>query len=181
LDMTSRIAFQWPDSLDEILIGDHAVMLAYVTPARGVVLAPVTNFGLHDRAAGVVMVNSSVGAWKKLDRIRRNPHVALAFHTRAHAEHARPEYVLVQGTAALGPPVEDYPSTILETWDQVEPWRNRAWWWKRWQRIYALRVDIRIAIERIVVWPDLSCTGPPVVYGKPLPEEAPPAQRAPAK
>src|SRR4051812_40315232 len=63
----------WTDLVDEILDGDHAVMLAYVTPAGGVVLAPVSNFGLHDRASGVVTVNTSVGAWKKLDRIRRNP------------------------------------------------------------------------------------------------------------
>src|SRR4051795_13054168 len=90
----------WPEELDEILDGDHAVILAYATPARGAVLAPVSNFGLHDRSAGVVTVNSSVGAWKKLDRIRRDPHVALAFHSRAQASHSRPEYVLVQGRAS---------------------------------------------------------------------------------
>src|SRR4051794_38154553 len=96
---------RWPAALDEILDGDHALILAYPTPARGAVLTPVSNFGLHDRSAGIVTVNSSVGAWKKLARIRRNPHVALAFHTRAHASHRRPEYLLVQGRASLQPPV----------------------------------------------------------------------------
>jgi hypothetical protein len=89
-------------------------MLGSVTPLGGVALAPVSNFGLHDRRNGVVTVNSSVGAWKKLDRIRRNPHVALAFHTRAHAAHDRPEYVLVQGWASLQPAVDDYPSTVID-------------------------------------------------------------------
>ena len=41
----------WPFSVDAILDGDHAVMLAYATPAGGVVLAPLSNFGLHDREA----------------------------------------------------------------------------------------------------------------------------------
>ena len=89
------------------------MILAYVTPASGVVLTPVTNFGVRDREAGTVTVNTSVGAWKKLDRIRRNPHVALAFHTRAHARHDRPEYVLVQGRASLSEPIPDYPASVL--------------------------------------------------------------------
>src|SRR5260370_39307737 len=87
----------WPDTVEEILDGDHAAMLAYVTPAGGVVLAPVSNFGLHDRTESVVTINSSVGAWRKLDRIRRDQQAAIAFHTRAHATHDRPEYVLVHG------------------------------------------------------------------------------------
>jgi hypothetical protein len=169
----------WPEGLDEILDGDHAVILAYATPARGAVLAPVSNFGLHDRAAGIVTVNSSVGAWKKLDRIRRNPHVALAFHTRAHARHRRPEYVLVQGRASLQPPVSDYPSTVLDHWERLEPWRDLGPLWKRWLRIYALRVEIRIAVDRITVWPDLACRGTPKTYG--TPPEPPPPQDPPAK
>ena len=39
------MAVEWSDSVDEILDGEHAVMLAYATPAGGVVLAPVSNFG----------------------------------------------------------------------------------------------------------------------------------------
>ena len=66
-------------------------------------------------------MNTSVGAWRKLERIRRNPRVALAFHTREYAASDRPEYILVQGTASLGGPVEDYPSTILDVWERFEP------------------------------------------------------------
>jgi hypothetical protein len=180
-DPSSAPAVSWPDDLDEIIDGDHAVGLAYVTPARGVVVAPVSNFGIHDRAAGIVTVNSSVGAWKKLDRIRRNPHVALAFHTRAHATHNRPEYVLVQGRARLAAPVADYPGSVLENWERLEPWRDINPLWKRWMRVYALRVEIRIEVERVVVWPTLDCQAAPTVFGAPFPAEAPPPQAPPAK
>jgi hypothetical protein len=178
----SRIDLEaWPDPVDETLDGDHAVMLAYVTPARGVVLAPVSNFGLHDRERGVVTVNSSVGAWRKLDRIRRNPQVAIAFHTRAHATHDRPEYVLVQGRATLQPPVADYPTSVLDNWERLEPWRDLGPLWKRWLRVYALRVEIRVAVERLIVWPNLACEGTPEIHGAELPTEPPAAQNPPTK
>ncbi|MEO6714677.1 MAG: pyridoxamine 5'-phosphate oxidase family protein, partial [Mycobacteriales bacterium] len=96
----------WPPSIDEILGGDQAVALAHVTPAGGVVVTPVTNFALRDPERGTVNVNSSVGMWRKLERMRDNPHVALAFHTRAHGFSERSEYVLVQGTASI-PPLSD--------------------------------------------------------------------------
>ncbi|MDX6643864.1 MAG: hypothetical protein QOD76_1826 [Solirubrobacteraceae bacterium] len=175
------MAIHWSESVDEILDGDHAVMLVYATPAGGAVLAPVSNFGLHDRTAGVVTVNSSVGAWKKLDRIRRNPRVALAFHTRAHATHARPEYVLVQGRASLAPPVPDYPSTVIDNWERLEPWRDLGPVWKRWLAVYALRVEIRVAVERLIVWPDLASRGAPIVHGAALPSHSPAPQEKPAK
>ena len=38
---------------------------------------------------------------------------------------------------------------------------------------------IEIAVERIVVWPDLSCDGTPDVHGAPLPPDPPPPQPAP--
>jgi hypothetical protein len=172
---------RWSDAVDEILGGDQVVALAYVTPARGVVVAPVTNFGTRDRDAGTITVNSSVGAWKKLDRIRRNPHVALAFHTREHGYSARPEYVLAQGSATLSNPIPDYPSTIIEHWERFERWRDVHPLWKRWQRVYALRVAIEIAVERLVVWPDLACRGEPEVHGAPLPVDSSMPQRSPSR
>jgi hypothetical protein len=179
--MSSPFVESWPERLEEIFDGDHAVALAYATPAGGVVLAPVSNFGLHDRAQGVVTVNSSVGAYTKLERIRCDPRVAIAFHTRAHATHDRSEYVLVQGRASLQPPVADYPSSVLEHWERLEPWRDLGPVWRRWLRIYALRVEIRIAVTRISVWPDLTCQGSPEVIGANLPAEAPAPQERPAK
>jgi Pyridoxamine 5'-phosphate oxidase len=176
--VASRI---WPDSVETILRGEHAVMLGYTTPARGVVLAPVTNFALHDREAGTVSISTSVGAWRKLARIRANPNVALAFHTRAHADHERPEYVLVQGRACIGRAVEDYPSTVLEQWERIEPWSSLGPLARRWLRVYARRVEVGVHVERVVVWPDLACVGAPQVYGLALDATSPPSQAPPAR
>lgn len=176
-DSTSPTA-GWPDEIDEILDGDHVVLLAYVTPAKGVVLMPLSNFAIRDREEGTISVNSSVGVWKKLERIRRNPNVALAFHTREHGASDRPEYVLIQGRAELSPPVSDYPSTVLEKWERFEPWRDINPFWKWWQRVYALRVEIKVRVERTVIWPDLACRGAPAVQGAP-PPSAPKPQRPP--
>src|SRR5947209_2502329 len=171
----------WPDAVDQIFDGDEVVGLAYATPARGVVILPVTNFAVRDRAAGTLTaVNTSVGAWRKLERIQRDPHVALAYHTREHGRSDRPQFVLVQGTASLSKPISDYPSTIVDAWERVEPWRDLGRLRKRWLRTFALRVAIEVAVERIVVWPDLGCRGAPEVYGAPLPAEPPP-QSPPAR
>ena len=48
----------WSEVDDEILGGDLAVALAYVTLAGGVVLTPVSPFGLRDRDAGTVARSS---------------------------------------------------------------------------------------------------------------------------
>lgn len=154
-------------------------MLATVTPAKGVVLAPVTNFGLRDAAAGTVTVNSSVGAGKKLERVRRDPHVALAFHTRAHGSSDRPEYVLVQGVARLGAPQDGYAWTIADAWTRKADPLPAGRLWRRWLRVYHRRVPIEVAVRRILVWPDLSCRGEPEVHGEPLPGTAPAPQAPP--
>jgi hypothetical protein len=156
-------------------------MLGYVTPARGVVLTPVTNFALHDREAGTASISTSVGAWKKLARISANPNIALAFHTRAHADHKRPEYVLVQGRASLGPPVDNYSSTVLDQWEHIEPWGSLGPLAKRWLRIYGRRVEVKVLVERIVVWSDLACTGLPQIYGRALSDTPPSSQVPPAR
>ena len=170
----------WSGTTDEILDGDQVVALAYATPAKGVVLTPVTNFGLRDRTRGTISaVNSSVGVYKKLERIRANPHVALAYHTRTHGFSDRPEYVLVQGRATLGDPDPNYPRTIAESWQRFggPPDPGRLWNW--WLRVYNLRVAIHIDVERVITWPDLACQGAPTVEGTPPPRSEPPAQREP--
>lgn len=172
----------WSDEVDEILGGDLVVVLAYATPAAGAVLLPVNNYAVdRDRAAGTLnAVNSSVGARRKLERIGRDPQVALAFHSRRHGLSRRPEYVLVQGVASLSAPIPDYPATIAERWERFEPWREAPTRWRRWQREYATRVEIGIDVERVVVWPDLACKGEATTYGAPLPAEPPASQRPPA-
>ncbi len=172
----------WGEEIDAILGGDHVVMLVYATPASGTVLLPLNNFAGRDRETGTLSaINSSVGAWRKLERIRSNPRIALAYHTRAHSETQREEFVLVQGQASLSAPVPDYPAKIAERWDRFEPWSSTPALWKRWQRAYALRVPIDVEVERILTWPDLECRGAPTVSGAPLAEQAPASQRKPGK
>jgi len=174
----------WTDDVGEILAGDQAVALAHVTPANGVVLTQVTNFALQSREAGTIAVNSSVGMWRKLERMRQNPHVAVAFHTRDHSLSGRPEYVLVQGRATV-PDASDPAAWLDEMGDHWERFGGQSHdlgrFWNWWLRAYHWRVNVEIAVERVVVWPDLRCQGAPTVYGEPLPAGSPPSQPAPAK
>ena len=53
--------------------------------------------------------------------------------------------------------------------------------WDRLLRAWHLRVGIEVDVERVIVWPDLSCAGAPEVHGAPLPDDPPASQRPPAK
>jgi hypothetical protein len=171
----------WPDTVDEVIGSDQVVAFAHCTPANGVVLTPLTNFGLRNRDAGRLnAVNSSVAAWRKLDRIRQNPRVALAYHTRTHGFSDRPEYVLVQGTASLKPPDRHYPKAIQETWERFGGPVDIGPIWDWWLRVYNMRIEIEIAVERVIEWPDLDCLGSLRIHGVPVRGEPQP-QRAPAK
>lgn len=173
----------WPRAVDEILAGDQAVALAHVTPASGVVLTPLNNYGVRNREAGTVApLSSSVGMWRKLDRIQKSPRVTVAFHTREHGFSDRPEYVLVQGYASHSPLSDrGWVERHLEAWERSSGTRDVGPLWERWLRIYHWRVGIEIAVERLIVWPDLACRGVARVYGTALPTEAPQPQRPPRK
>lgn len=172
----------WPMAVDSILDGDLAVMLADVTPANGVVLTPLTNFALRDRTDGTVSVLTSLGAWRKLARMRRDPHVALVFHTRRHGYATGDRYLLVQGTASFAlTPDRAWLESIEPNWQRSMGPRDIGLW-ERWTRVYQWeRIGVEIAVERIVSWPDLECRGPLEVFGAPLSEVAPSPQRIPAK
>lgn len=83
---------RWPSEADPILKGDQVVALAHRTPAQGVVLTPATNFGVHDRLSGRLLINSSIGMWRKLKRIRQDPQVAVAFHSRFYSRTSATKY-----------------------------------------------------------------------------------------
>src|SRR5207248_8450212 len=93
------MAAAWPDDVDRIIDGDLTAALAYVTPAGGAVVTAVAPIGLRDRDAGTVGFTTSLGFGRKLDRIKQNPRVALAYHAREHGFASEPHFVLVQGTA----------------------------------------------------------------------------------
>jgi hypothetical protein len=173
----------WSEEVDELLGGDLAVMSADVTPAHGVVLTPLTNFGLRDRHAGTMTLLSSVGAWRKLARMRRNPKVAVVFHTRQHGYANGSRYVLVQGDATFTlQPDRAWLESIDANWERFMGPRDRGLPWEWWTRVYQWeRIGIDIAVHRVITWPDLRCRGKPDVHGSALPELSVAAQKPPAR
>ena len=174
---------RWPDTVDQVLAGDLTAALASVTPASGVVVIPVTGLGLRDREAGTLTVTTSLGLWKKLERIDRNPHVALAFHTREHGFSDRPEYVLAQGKASFSPrPDREWLESIHPSWKRFLGPRDVGPLWDRWLRVYTWeRVGVEIEVDRLLVWADFACSEPGEVLGVPLPAAPPSPQRPPAR
>jgi hypothetical protein len=175
-------ALQWPDAIDEPIGGDLTAALAYVTPAGGAVVTAVAPIGLRDRATGTVSFTTSLGFGRKLERIERDPRVALAYHAREHGHSTSGRYVLVHGSATVvREPDRDYLEFIGE---QATPFLGaprRGLFWDRWlAAYYADRVPVHVKVERIVSWPDLRCEGEPEVHGAALPD-APAPQEPPAK
>src|SRR5918999_4389982 len=170
-------AATWPAEAAGVVGGDQVVALAYLTPAGGVVLLPLSNTGLCDRSAGRVTVTSSIGMWRKLARIQASPRIALAYHTRAHGFARGQHYVLLQGSASVGP-LED------RTWID----RHRDHWerflgprdvglWEPLLRAYHWRIPVELEVGRAAVWPDLACRGWAGVEGRH--SRSPPARGPP--
>ncbi|MEA2378243.1 MAG: hypothetical protein QOK00_3542 [Thermoleophilaceae bacterium] len=173
----------WPDHVDQILGADMTAALGYVTPAGGAVVMAVAPVGLRDRERGTVGFTTSLGFSKKLDRIQREPRVALAYHAREHGESNRSEYVLVQGRAepVTEPTAEDRALVRRQAERFLGGARGGAFW-DRWLReYYMVRIPVWVRVERLTVWPDLRCAGEPELYGLPQPASSPDPQLAPAK
>jgi hypothetical protein len=174
----------WSDADDAIISGDLTAGLAYLTPGGGAVVTPVAPVGLRDREAGTVTFTTSLGFGRKLERMRENPRVALAYHAREHGFATESRFVLVQGEASADPEPD---RAVLE--EEVGPASARFMgapkkgvFWDRWlDAYYADRVLVTVRVERVVSWPDLQCQGEPSVSGTPLPGQDPPSQQAPAK
>jgi hypothetical protein len=174
----------WSDVADAIIGGDLTAAFAYVTPAGGAVPTPVAPIGLRDRDAGTVAFTTSLGFGRKLQRIDANPRVALAYHAREHGFASGDHFVLVQGTASYDadPDEEVLAGTVQPASARFMGAPRRGPFWDRWLRAYyADRVLVTVAVERVVCWPDLACSGEPAVDGAALPPSPPPAQAPPAK
>lgn len=176
----------WPDEVDDVLGGDLTCAIAYVTPAGGAVVTAVAPIGLRDRAANTVGFTTSLGFGRKLDRLRTEPRIAMAYHAREHGlgDGANRRYVLVQGRASFdADPDPDYLENEIGPRSARylgEP--RRGFFWDRWlQAYYGDRVLVTVAVERIVAWPDLRTEGAPLVVGSERPVEAPQPQPAPMK
>jgi hypothetical protein len=145
----------WTDADDAVIGGDLTAALGYVTPAGGVVVAAVAPVGLRDREAGTVGFTTSLGFGRKLERLRRDPKVALAYHAREHGlgPTADPRFVLVQGTASFS---EALPSRaeLDRLGEQIAPFLGaprRGPFWDRWlQAYYADRIQVTVTVHRVV-------------------------------
>jgi hypothetical protein len=173
----------WPDDIDAILGGDLTAALAYCTPAGGAVVTAVAPIGLRDREQGTVTFTTSLGFGKKLERIKGNPRIALAYHAREHGFAESPDFVLVQGEATpLTEPDRDLLENVIGPHAErfMGPPKRGKIFWDRWlQEYYGDRVPVTVRVERIAAWPDAEAAGEPRVYGAPLTEDPPPAQAEP--
>jgi hypothetical protein len=171
----------WDDEVDAVLAGDLTAGLGYRTPAGGVVVQAVAPIGMRDREQGTIGFTTSLGFSKKLERIARDPRVAMAFHAREHGACRSDAYVLVQGTArVIEQPTAEQRQRVRElSTAQLGPPAEGPFW-NRWLReYYRARVPVEIAVERIAVWPDLRCAGARRVIGEPWPEAEPGSQKPP--
>lgn len=173
----------WSDEVDAVLASDLTAALSYATPAGGAVITPVSPIGMRDRGAGTVAFTTSTGFGRKLERIRRDPRVALSYHAREHGFSRSGSFVHVQGTAT--PRHLDPEALRREVGSRSErfvgpPRTGRLW--DRWLReYYQDRLVVDVAVTRILVWPDLGCGGEPTVVGEPPPACPPAAQEPPAQ
>ena len=174
----------WPDDVDQVLAGDMTAALAYLTPAGGAVVTAVAPVGMRDNEEGTVTFTTSLGFGKKLQRIERDPCVALAYHAREHGFATGDAFVLVQGRCRPVPPADqDWNERVLgpaAARFMGPPRRGR--FWDRWlQEYYADRVPVTVDVERVTSWPALDCSGEPGVHGAARPDGEPEPQRTPAK
>jgi hypothetical protein len=166
----------WSDGVDEVIKGDVTAAAAYITPAGGAVVTGVAPCGIGQRETGMLGFTTSLGFGKKLERIIRDPHIALAYHARDHGFSASPAFVLAQGTAS----VDLTPSRerLDELSPQAERYLGKVMRGPVWDRLlreyYGERVFVDIAAHRVIAWPDLCASGEMNVSGAPWPGLADP-------
>ena len=154
----SRMGIGWPDEIDEVIGGDLAAGVAYLTPAKGVVITPMAPLGLRDRRAGTVTVTTSLGLWKKLDRIRANPSVAVAYHAPRPCRQ-RPARVRARpGPASFSPtPDRDWLESIGPGVGAL-PRPDQGGLAGRWLEVYywqRVAITIEVAPDRRLADPGL--------------------------
>jgi hypothetical protein len=177
------VTVTWDDEVDDVLAADLTAALGYRTPAGGVVVQSVAPIGLRDREAGTIGFTTSLGFSKKLERIERDPRVAMAFHAREHGRSDSTSYVLVQGRArVVGQPSEEQREKVRTQATAYLGAAREGWFWDRWlQQYYVVRVPVDIEVDRVVTWSGLNCAGSPRVDGEALPMGEPAPQSAPKK
>ncbi|WP_199516340.1 hypothetical protein [Nucisporomicrobium flavum] len=172
----------WPDEVQSVFAGDLVTVSAYLTPAGGAVVVPVSPIGLVDREAGSLALTTSLAFPAKVRRLLQEPRIAMAYHTRDQGFATSSRFVLAQGTAVV--PAEPSPERLAVVTEQAEKFfgdlpTGRFWTWAMREYIeYRLIIDI--PVSRIVSWPDLAAAGTPEVFGA-VPSGPPEPQDPPAK
>lgn len=166
----------WSTEAEDVIRGDLTAAVAYVTPAGGAVVTAVTPLGLGNREAGVLVFTTSLGLSKKLERILRDRHVAMAYHARDHGFSRSPHFVLAQGNAKveLTPSNERLNSVIPQAEKFLGEIKEGLFWERLLREYYMDRVFVDVALIRLVEWEALEATGTPKVVGQPLPDPPPP-------
>ncbi len=152
------------------------VTCEYVTvDAKGQAIAwPVTPYPSADGAT--LDITTGVGYPKKADDAARHPRVAQLFSDPTGSGITDGPCVLVQGTATvddanLATNRERYRRESGEklpaTKDMLPPKFVEGLFGWYFDRIY-----VKLAPDRVLVWPDGDCAKPPEVHGLPLPESA---------
>ncbi len=177
-----NVPVTWPDNADDVVAGDLTAAVAYVTPAGGVVVTTVCTFGVRDCEAGTLVFTTSLGLSKKLERIIRDPKVALAYHAREHGFSTSSLFVLAQGyaTVTLTPSNERLESFFVAAKRFAGEIKTGPLWSRLLREYYWERVFVDIAVTRMVTWERLNASGDQEIVGPPLPEP-PPAQSPPKK
>ena len=135
----------WDDAIDSVFAGDLTAALGYRTPAGGVVIQAVAPIGLRDRAAGTIGFTTSLGFSKKLERIARDPRVAMAFHAREHGRARSESYVLAQGRArVVATPTPEQRTRVRTLAEEMLGSSREGFFWDRWLReYYVTRVQVQ--------------------------------------
>jgi hypothetical protein len=172
---------RWSEDVHEVITGDITAAVAYITPAGGAVVTAVAPCGIERRDEGVVGFTTSLGFGKKLERIVRDPHVALAYHSREHGFSVSQAFVLAQGIAAvdLTPSAARLEALSPQVGRYLGEPKRGAVWDRLLREYYQERVFVDIDVERMVSWPGLDAHGDPGVNGAAWP--GPPAPQAPPK
>lgn len=178
--------------LTGVLSGDLGVILAQVTPLKGVVLAPVNNFG-WDADARIMTFTSDFAAFKKLRRLEQNPQVTVVFHAREHGTGSGTEFVLVQGTAEFSWTADRQRlAALFDDWHErvnrgarrditLGPADLGGGFWNWWLApFFWHRAIVSVHARRIISFPDSECLGTPTVIGPPWPVTPAGSQKPPA-
>lgn len=164
-------AISWSDDVDDVMRGDLTAAVAYLTPAGGAVVTAVSPLGLGQRDLGTLGFTTSLAFGRKLERIVRDPRIAVAYHAREHGSATSQAFVLAQGAASVDlAPSAELTLALMRRMEHYLGETKRGPLWDRLLREYhGERVMVDLAVQRLAAWPSLDASGTPTMTGPPWP------------